>query len=86
MQHTPISPPMTDTLAYLNRFKLHERLYAQVSKLHTRARCVCVLSIQRLEVPIWEVMVAGCAPQLGSVQITEYPTVALFEKHMNSEH
>ena len=31
-------------------------------------------------------MVAGCAPQLGSVQITEYPTVALFETHMNSEH
>jgi hypothetical protein len=44
-----------------------------------------VLSIQRLEVPIWEVMVAGCAPQLGSVQITEYPTLALFEKHMNTE-
>jgi hypothetical protein len=38
------------------------------------------------EVRIWEVMVSGCAPQLGSGQITEYPTVALFEKHMNNEH
>jgi hypothetical protein len=31
-------------------------------------------------------MVAGGAPRLASVQITEYPTVALFEKHMNIEH